>query len=144
MSQRLTYRGSLGAFGCGLTHVLREVQVCHAMALQRASQALAHQQEQQELSAVAALQPVLDISFGQADTALARQQDLSTVSDCITAVAAQYLGSDNAICRRIQNAFVSMFTAASLPRLASLPPMNREAQLRQLADICVGKHCRNS
>ena len=128
----------------GLSHGLRKCQVCHAMALQQASQASAHQQEQQELAAIAALQPVLQASFGQVDTALAHQQDLAEVSDCITAVAAQYLGSDHAMCVSIQHAFVSMFTAASLPRLASLPPPDREAQLRQLVDICIGEQCNSS
>ena len=110
------------------------------MALQQATQEALLTQKQQQLAASAALQPVMEPSFGQTDTALARQQDLLTVAECIIALAAQHLTAPPAAASiSVQHAFISMFSAASLPRLASQSPHDRAEQLRHLADICLGK-----
>ena len=110
------------------------------MALNLASQHVQHNDEQYQLAAASALQPIFAPSFGQTDTALARQHDLAQLTGCIVAMAAQHLGADAPVAaERVQHAFASMFSAASLPRLASLSPRDREAELKQLAYICVGR-----
>ena len=116
------------------------VQACYALAERSAKQHVQHAEEQVQTAAATALQPVLAASFGQTDTALARQQDLCKVANCITGSLLPQVSSlfDNAI-ECVQNAFASMFSAASLPRLASLPKHEREIELKQLADITLGK-----
>ena len=116
------------------------VQACYALAERSANQQVQLAEEQIQAAAAAALQPVLAASFGQTDTALAQQQDLCKVANCITGSLLPQVSSlfDNAI-ECVQNAFASMFTAASLPRLASLPKHERQIELKQLADITLGK-----
>lgn len=112
------------------------------MALRVASQQEQHAEDQRHAADLIALQPILAASFGQTDTALARQQELPKVADCIVAMAAKYIRSDATdAAERVQHAFASMFSAASLPRLASLSPHDREAELRHLAETCIGKDC---
>lgn len=99
-----------------------------------------HADEQQQVAAATALQSVLAASFGHTDTALARQQDLCKVAKCITALLLPHISSmSDTGSERIQNAFASIFSAASLPRLASLPKHEREVELKQLADVTLGK-----
>ncbi|KAL0034255.1 hypothetical protein WJX77_005513 [Trebouxia sp. C0004] len=107
------------------------------MAVTFASQQEHHIEEQHQIAATAALQPILAASFGQTDTALARQQEVIKVAECIVAMAAQSLSSTDAA-SQVQHAFASMFTAASLPRLASLSSQDRAAELEHLAEICIG------
>ena len=96
--------------------------------------------EQQQAAAATTLQPVLAASFGQADTAIARQQDLCKVSDCVAALLLPHISCNLAKAHeRIQNAFASIFSAASLPRLASLSKLEREVELKHLADITLGE-----
>jgi len=110
------------------------------MAVRVASQQEHHVEEQHQLAATAALQPILAASFGQTDTALARQQEVIKVAECIVAMAAQSLSSTDAA-NQVQHAIASMFTAASLPRLASLSSRDRAAELEHLAEICIGEPC---
>ena len=116
------------------------MQACYAVAERSANQQVQHAEQQVQSAAAAAVQPVLAALFGQTDTALARQQDLCKVANCITASLLPHVSSmfDNAN-ERVQNAFASIFSAASLPRLASLPKPEREIELKQLADITLGK-----
>lgn len=118
-------------------------QASHAMALRVASQQEQHAEEQRHTAESTGLQPILAASFGQTDTALARQQELPKVADCIVAMAAKYIRSDATdAAERVQHAFASMFSAASLPRLASLTPHDRAAELRHLAETCLGEDCK--
>lgn len=110
------------------------------MAVRVASQQEHHVEEQHQLAATAALQPILAASFGQTDMALARQQEVIKVAECIVAMAAQSLSSTDAA-NHVQHAFASMFTAASLPRLASLSSRDRAAELEHLAEMCIGEPC---
>lgn len=101
------------------------------MALTFVSQQQQQAEQQRQQIASKALQPILATKFGQVDIALARQQDLTKVAAYIVATAAQYLSQDGeAAAERVQHAFASMFSAASLPRLASLSPHNQEAELK--------------
>lgn len=114
-------------------------QASHAIADRSAAQNARQSDEQQQLVASKALQPVLAASFGQTDTAIARQQDLSKVTKCIAAILLTRIGPDPAAAeQRIENAFASMFSAASLPRLASLSKHERETELKQLANVTLG------
>lgn len=117
-----------------------DLQACYALAERSANQQMQHAEEQMQAAAETALQPVLAASFAQTDTALARQQDLCKVANCITASLLPHVSSmcDNAN-ECVQNAFASIFSAASLPRLASLPKHEREIELQQLANITLGK-----
>lgn len=114
------------------------MQACYAIAERSATQRMQHADEQQQVAAATALQSILAASFGHIDTALARQQDLSKVAKCITALLLPHISSDSAS-DRIQNAFASIFGAASLPRLASQSKHEREVELKQLADVTLGK-----
>lgn len=74
------------------------------------------------------------------DTALARQQDLSKVIACIAAMLRPLADFESEEAdKRIQNAFASMFSAASLPRLTGLSKHDREAELKHLASITLGE-----
>lgn len=115
-------------------------QACYAIAERSANQQAQHTCEKQQVAAATALQPVLAASFGQTDTGLARQQDLCKVANCVAASLLPHLSfmSDNAS-DQVQNAFGSIFSAASLPRLASLSKHEREVELKHLADITLGE-----
>lgn len=116
------------------------MQACYAIAERNATQQVQHADEQQQVAAAAALQSLLAASFGRTDTALARQQDLCKVAKCITALLLPHMSSmSDSASERIQNALASIFSAASLPRLASLPKHEREVELKQLADVTLGK-----
>ena len=100
-------------------------------------------EEQQLLAASAALQPVATRNLGSSDTALARSQAASQVSDCLVALVSQHLtlaGTDTSAdtTQRIRNAISSMFSAASIPRLASMSADDREEEMVQLAYTLVG------
>ena len=116
------------------------LQACYALAERSANQQVQHAEEKTQAAAATALQPVLAASFGQTDTALARQQDLCKVANYITASLLPHVSSvcDNAS-KCVQNAFASVFSAASLPRLASLPKHERTIEMKQLADITLGR-----
>ena len=103
-------------------------------------QQLQHVEEQQRLAISAALQPIAAKGFCSAEGALARSQALAQVSDCLTALVSQHLGSNDVeTTERIRNASASMFTAASVPRFASLAGSERENEMVQLACILVGR-----
>ncbi|KAL3156853.1 hypothetical protein ABBQ38_001122 [Trebouxia sp. C0009 RCD-2024] len=129
---------SMGIRQDGTSTALRivKLQACAALAERSTKQQGQHEVEQQQVAAATALQPVLAVSFGQADTAIARQHDLCKVSDCIAALLLPHISSSSANAReRVQNSFASIFSAASLPRLASLSKLEREVELKHVADI---------
>ena len=106
-------------------------------------------EEQQLLAASAALQPIATRGFCSSDTALARSQAASQVSDCLVALVSQHLtlaGTDTSVdtIQRIRNAISSMFSAASIPRLASMSADDREEEMVQLAYTLVGLPLFNS
>lgn len=101
-------------------------------------------EEKQLLAASAALQPIAANSFCSSETALARSQAASQVSDCLVALVSQHLAVSTTetlevtTLDRIRNAISSMFSAASIPRLASASADDREEEMVQLAYILVG------
>lgn len=101
-------------------------------------------EEKQLLAASAALQPIAARGFCSSDTAFARSQAAAQISDCLVALVSQHLavGStetlDASMTERIRNAISSMFSAASIPRLASASADDREEEMVQLAYVLVG------
>lgn len=115
-------------------------QACFATAEKSAKQQAQHALEQQQVAEAAAMQPVLAASFGQADTAIARQQDLCKVTHCVAAFLLPHMSPRSASAGEcVQNAFASIFSAASLPRLASLSKHERGVELKRLADMTLGE-----